>query len=247
MHVRPWQLRLAIILLALSATVYLVHYLIYRDLYYLGYYFLIDLAFVFISVLLVVVIVEQVLEGMEKRNLLAKVNQVIGVFFSEVGLELLILFLRTDRNVGARDPRLIARTDWGPGNFIEAERLAGSLKLNVFPDPVELGQIRSLLQNKRDFLVRLMENPNLLEHDRFTDLLQAILHLSEELEYRDLHEVLPPSDLAHLAKDCQRIYRLLLVEWFEHLRNLKENYPHLYSLAVRVNPISPRPSAVVTE
>ena len=45
---------------------------------------------------------------------------------------------------------------------------------------------------KRDFLLRLLENPNLLEHDSFANLLLAVFHLTEELaQRRDLDRLAP--------------------------------------------------------
>jgi hypothetical protein len=51
----------------------------------------------------------------------------------------------------------------------------------IFPAPSVFVYI---LLSKRDFLVALMENPNLLEHESFTDLLWAVFHLVEELAVR---------------------------------------------------------------
>jgi len=53
------------------------------------------------------------------------------------------------------------------------------------------------------FMLSLLENPNLLEHDSFTDLLLAIFHLSEELAARDTLVGLPQSDYEHLAGDIK--------------------------------------------
>ena len=52
-------------------------------------------------------------------------------------------------------------------------------------------------------MLSLLENPNLLEHDSFTDLLLAIFHLSEELAARDTLVGLPQSDYEHLAGDIK--------------------------------------------
>ena len=45
--------------------------------------------------------------------------------------------------------------------------------------------------------------------------------------------------------DMNRAYRLLLLEWLEHMNHLQEDYPYLFSLAVRTNPFNPEASVIV--
>jgi hypothetical protein len=60
------------------------------------------------------------------------------------------------------------------------------------------------LKAKADFLLRLLENPNLLEHESVTKLLRAVFHLAEELSWRQDIAALPDSDLNHLSGDVTR-------------------------------------------
>jgi len=94
----------------------------------------------------------------------------------------------------------------------------------------------------------LLENPNLLEHDRFTDLLWAVFHLVEELEMRpESLEGLPTTDYAHLSSDVRRAYSRLAGEWLAYAGHLKEDYPFLFSLAVRIKPFKESPTPVIAE
>jgi hypothetical protein len=108
-----------------------------------------------------------------------------------------------------------------------------------------LEELRAFLVAKRDFLLRLLENPNLLEHESFTELLWAVLHLAEELSYRDDVKQLPESDYAHLSSDIKRAYTLLLREWLGYMQHLRSDYPYLFSLALRMNPFDPNASPEV--
>ena len=96
--------------------------------------------------------------------------------------------------------------------------------------------------SKRQFLLALLGNPNLLEHEKFTELLWAVFHLTDELSHRKSMEHLPPSDYEHLSGDIRRAYSLLVREWLSHLEHLKASYPYLFSLAVRTNPFDPNAS-----
>jgi hypothetical protein len=72
-----------------------------------------------------------------------------------------------------------------------------------------------------------------------------VVHLRDELLSRDSLSDLPESDMAHLANDVVRIYRLLTLQWINYLQYLKGAYPFLFSLALRTNPFVEKPSAIV--
>ena len=104
-----------------------------------------------------------------------------------------------------------------------------------------------LLKAKREHLLHLLENPNLLEHESFSELLWAIFHLSEELDHRqDLYQ-LSNSDYLHLVGDIKRAYLLLIVQWLDYLQHLSDNYAYLFSLAIRTNPFNPEASIEIKD
>jgi hypothetical protein len=85
-----------------------------------------------------------------------------------------------------------------------------------------------------------------MEHESFTELLRAVFHLAEELSVRDDLSQIPEPDLRHISADIQRAYRLLGGEWLVYMKHLRDNYPYLFSLAVRLNPFNPEASPTVT-
>ena len=116
--------------------------------------------------------------------------------------------------------------------------------LVVFPGSQEKN-IRNFFKEKRQFLLNLLENPNLLEHESFTNLLWAVFYLTEKLTLRRGLNGLPETDYQHLAGDMKRAYHLLTVEWLNYMKHLKANYPYLFSLAVRTNPFDANASVEV--
>lgn len=56
---------------------------------------------------------------------------------------------------------------------------------------------------------------------------------------------LSDADSANLSGDARRAYPLLLADWLAYLDHLREDYPYLYSRAVRTNPPDPSASAEV--
>jgi len=83
------MITLAAIFIILSAFVYGLHYLIFRDVHHIFIYMVGDLAFLPLEVFLVVVLLERILTRRETRAKLQKLNMVVGAFFSEVGNHLL--------------------------------------------------------------------------------------------------------------------------------------------------------------
>jgi hypothetical protein len=78
-----------------------------------------------------------------------------------------------------------------------------------------------------------------LEHETFTELLRAVFHLTEELEQRNDLRHLSRADYEHLELDTERAYKLLIYEWLQYMEYLMNEYPYLFSLALRTNPFDP--------
>ncbi len=241
-----WQVRLGMILVALSVVLYLVHFGIFHDPHHIFIYLLGDLAFVPIEVLLVTLIIHELLSQREKRSLLEKMNMIIGAFFSEVGTNLLAYFSDFDPHLNDIRGKLIVEADWTDNEFKLVSRELKNYDYGIEIEQFDLVYLRDFLMAKRNFLLRLLENPNLLEHESFTGLLRAVFHLTEELKSRENIENLTPSDQEHLAGDIHRIYVLLVHEWLDYMEYLRNNYPYLFSLAIRTNPFDLNASAEVT-
>jgi hypothetical protein len=232
-------------LIVLSAAIYFVHYLIFRDPHHIFLYLVGDIAFVPVEVLLVTLIIHRVLSSHEKRAMIRKLNMVIGAFFTEAGTDLLEHLCAFARDRDGLRPALCVKPDWPAADFDRARRATRSLSIDAVGNRDRLAPLKALLSAKKEFLLRLLENPNLLEHEDFTDLLWAVTHLLEELEHRDDFANLPDSDCEHLAGDIARACGHLLREWLSYVEHLKESYPYLFSLAVRTNPFDPEACVTV--
>jgi len=237
-----WQIRLGAILVALSATFYLIHFAIFRDARHILNYLIGDVAFVFIEVLLVTLIIHEVLNLREKRALMEKLNMVIGAFFSEVGTRLLGELAACDPGAERIRRELRVTGHWTKEQFVNAKRTIRGYEYKIDSHCADLSVMRETLIVQREFLLRLLENPNLLEHDTFTSLLMAVFHLTEELASRSDVRQLSEADLLHIAGDMKRVYGLLTAEWLDYMKHLRENYPYLFSFAMRTNPFDPSAS-----
>jgi len=235
-------LLLASVFLVTSTLFYYAHYLIFRDPHHIFIYLLGDVAFLPLEVFLVVIVIERILSRREKQAMLYKLNMAIGAFFSELGNWLLHDLIRffNNREEIARNLNITAA--WTSNDYKKATAFANHLKISIDAHKIDLVGLKAFLAQKRMYLLTLLENPNLLEHDRFTDLLWATTHLDEELEARTSLENLPESDLEHLMVDIQRMYDHLASEWLDYVEYLKSSYPFLYSLVLRTHPFQENPS-----
>jgi hypothetical protein len=234
------------LLVLMSAILYLIHYAIFRDTHHIFIYLVGDIAFLPIEVLFVTLIIDRVLSEREKRNRVDKLNMVIGAFFSEMGMQLLGYFSEFDTTCKQIKDCLAPDAGWKRDDFRMAQESVDEYICEIGRDDQQLEKMREFLLSKRNFLLALLENPALMEHETFTDLLWAVFHLTEELKYRYILEDLPDMDHEHLCGDIARAFSLLLREWLVYMEHLKENYPYLYSLAVRMNPLNPEASPIVS-
>ena len=235
----------AAIFIVASALLYFLHYLIFHDPHHIFIYMLGDLAFLPLEVFLVVVVIERILARRERQAIMQKLNMVIGAFFSEVGNELLSLLLGCFEKQDDICQHLDIKGKWSHADFRKTVEWAHLFEGAPDCSRIDIDELRSFLVQKRPFLLALLENPNLLEHERFTDLLWATFHLTEELEARQSMADLPLTDLQHISGDIERVYHHLIAEWISYVEHLKNNYPFLFSLVTRIHPFQKKPSPFV--
>jgi voltage-gated potassium channel len=181
----------------------------------------------------------------DSYNRMRKVNMVLGVFFSEVGDHLLGLFSRHHQGVHSIRDSLCITPGWTREQFAAARKAVAAAKLVVDSDEMDLLELSRFLKTKRDFMVGLLENPMLVEHEGFSEALLAVFHVQDELNCRKDFAGMPDSDRNHLVGDMNRAYGQLVAQWLIYLEHLKDQYPYIYSLAVRKNPFNPDADPVV--
>ena len=173
-----------------------------------------DLAFLPLNVLFVTLLLDSLLNQREKKSKLNKLNMVIGAFFSEVGTSLLAYLEIFDSRSEDISRELIKINTWNKKDYASFKKNMAKHEINIELSYENEAEIKSFLLSKRDFLLRLLENPNLLEHETFTELLWAVFHMTEELACRTSFENQPDTDLRHIKGDFKRAYILLIKEWY---------------------------------
>jgi len=240
-----WETKLAVVLVAMSLCIYSFKLVVLKNPQDTENYIFNSLGFLPISVLLVTLVLNKLLAIQSRREKLAKMNMVIGTFFTEVGTPLIKEIAAKDPDIGKLKESLLVRDEWTAEAFAEVRKKVAGQRYTVNLQAEDLARFGTFFASRRDFMLRLLENPVLLEHESFTDLLRAVFHLSEELRCREDLFCLPPSDYAHLSGDIRRVYERLVIQWLDYMEYLKNNYPYLFSLEMRTNPFDAKASPVV--
>jgi hypothetical protein len=240
------QIRLALLLLLPSVAAYAAHYAIFRDGHSILSYLLMDLGFLFVQGLLVTLVIDQLLNARERETLQKKLNVVIGVFYSHLGTPLLKRLSAFDEQAAELARALVVHGESSREDFAAMRQTLDAHTRRISARCGDLAGLKVVLDRERDFLLRLLENPNLLEHDTFTELLWAVFHMAEELAHRSDLNRLDDADRVHIEGDILRAYELLVREWLVHLEHLKSDYPYLFSLAARTNPFDPNASVEIS-
>lgn len=205
------------------------------------------LGFLPVNVLLVTIVLNKLLANRSRRERLEKMNMVIGTFFSEVGNQLIREIARGDPGIDRIRELLVRKKKWDAGTYTLVREQVASHHYAADASAVDMVRVHEFLSSRRDFMLRLLENPVLLEHESFTELLRAVFHLTEELRCRTDFRSLPSTDYAHLSGDIRRVYERLVIQWLDYMEYLRTRYPYLYSLEMRTNPFDLDASPVVQE
>ena len=204
------------------------------------------------DILVVAFILDEIIERKEKEAMLEKLDMLMSTFFSEVGNDL-ISQLSAANKYKTSTENLKSIKNWNEEDFDNklAELKDASLDFQADISAEEreefLENLRTLLASKREFIINLINNPNLLEKEEFTNLINAILHLDEELEHRKDLALVNDADFGHLNGDMKRVYEKLVYEWVYYLRYLNKHYPYMIALIIRTNPFDEDADVYVKE
>ena len=238
---KKWKIKFSILMIILIIIIYGSNYLVLRDPEHIISYIWTHLGFIPVDILVVAFLLDEIIERKEKEAMLEKLDMLMSTFFSEVGNEL-INQLSSANKYNASTESLKSIKNWDDTDYEnklkELKNTTIDFQAEISPENREefLENLRELLVNKREFIINLINNPNLLEKEEFTGLINAILHLDEELEHRKDLSLVSDADFAHLNGDMHRVYNRLIHEWVYYLKYLNTHYPYMIALIIRTNP-----------
>lgn len=218
------------ILIFTSFIMFLFHYLIFGQLENTIYYSLMSLCFIPINILGVTLVFEKLEDRRAKIDRLNKLNMLVGLFFSDVGFNLLKLIAAGDTKIN------LLNLDFNDIRACTSKLSAHDHDISF--ELIDYPKLKQLIIGSREILSTLIANENILEHETFTDLLMALMHLRDEILFIQHKIELSHDDCIHLKGDLIRVYKTLTVQWINYLSHLKQFYPFQYNSAIKFNPFT---------
>ena len=217
----------SIVLILLSALMFLIHYLVFGQALNTAYYSLMNLCFIPINSLVVTVILEKLIDSKAKQERMDKLNMLVGIFFTEVGSKLMHLIINADKD--AKN----SITSFDDLNRIKTDISNHDYKIDM--ECIDLSAIKSILIDNSSLFINLISNESIHQHEIFTDLLMSVIHLRDEIIFME-NDKYEEIDITHLENDIIRVYKNITIQWVYYLEYLNKSYPFLYNNAIRVNP-----------
>lgn len=224
---KKYYIVVSLVLVGLSAIMFLIHYLVFGQAVNTAYYSLMNLCFIPVNSLVVTLILERLIDYKAKQERMEKLSMLIGLFFTEVGYKLMRLIIKADK--GGKN----SITSFN--NLDEVKNQVEKHNYTIDMEDIDLDEIKDVLLENSNLLVNLISNENITEHEIFTDLLMSVIHLRDEIIFykNDKNNQL---DISHLEKDILRVYKNIAMQWVDYLKYLNKSYPFLYNNAIRLNP-----------
>ena len=214
------------------------------------FYFLQDIAFLPIQAAIVTFVINGYIEKREKHERLKKMNMAINAFFGQFGVAFLKIVIRNaiDAKTNGKPDfsHLLINNNWTKNDYLVGKTVCCKQDISFVIEENYLQEMKQFLLTDRSFLLSLLGNSNLLEHDEFSEMLWAVFHLMDELALRENLGSLPQKDCDHLSLDIKRAYSAMIIQWLSYLEHMKSDFPYMFLMAVRTNPFDPDADPVIT-
>ncbi len=231
---------IALGLLALSALFFAGYWLFTGKLNYISNYFYLHLSFLPIHALVVGLILDELIQLREKLERRKRLNMFLGVFFRQMGMDIMINLLLLVDNREELEERLLVEQHWKSRHFRRARRELANLKLVMRPDRAALASLLDFLASREPDIIEMTRNPLMLEFKNLYRCLLSLFHLIEETHFRGPVNTLGDEAVKHLAQDAGKTLILLAGRWLTYLEHLKGEHPVLFGFQVGLhNTIQP--------
>lgn len=228
--------QLILLLLCVSALLYAIHYLIFRDLHHLAIFGLHELAFVPLEVILVTLGLDQLVEKTHREEARSKVSIIETLYFNESGGTMLRYLTSFDPDAARLRELLQVTEDWHSSDFRQAIRQLKSYPFLLDLDRIDFFGLHYHLSQRHEYYRSMLENPALTQSEAFTEMIMKIYLLWEELDGRTNLYQLPEKDRSYLAELLHEIYRELTEYWLDNVYNHSIHNRFRLHRAIESNP-----------
>ncbi len=224
--------RTVTMLIILSAAIYGLQLIIFRDPQTTAFYIFQDMAFMPFTIAIATIVVGEVMNDRERKERLEKTQMLTSSFFTELGAELLFeltdLAEADDTFIHAFESTRI--TD--ESSLHAMQELTRNSKFKIHLTEESYNSIRTMIREHRTMLLVISSNPLLLEHEDFTNMLWSIFHLLDEFRLRGDYQNFSQQDLSHIETDLAETMQLLIISWYVNILYTKNHYPNFFNTAL---------------
>lgn len=223
--------QIVFLLICTSAVLYVLHYLIFRDLHHIGIFFLHDLAGMPLEVILVTLFFDRIIDKAHEEENQSKLSIIETLFFNESGGNMLRYLSSFDHNFYQLSDILDVRMDWKAIDYQAARLHLKDYSFQLDVEKVDFFGLHYHLDERHAYYRNILENPALTQSSEFTEMVMKIYLMWEELDCRtdlynlDLHEK------EYLGELLTEIYEELVLYWLDNAHNHSiHNRPRLHRL-----------------
>lgn len=217
-----------IILLIVSASGYMLHYILFGNVYDTISVILLTLGYVPIGILYEMAIVNKILQSKEQSKITRKKNVILSSFFYQVGTEMLIFFIESDEKIIELEKYYSINLDWEVENFQILRSVFEEYSCSINIDKIDFKVLSESLISNGKFLLELISNSAFEEQKDVNEMIMSLLHLRDELSCRWKEVALEEYLKEHIVDDMSKCYKLLLLNWVDYMEDMKGFYPSLY-------------------
>ncbi len=223
--------QIVIALLCTSALLYVLHYLIFRDLHHIGIFFLHDLAGMPLEVILVTLFFDRIIDKASEEENQSKLSIIETLFFNESGGNMLRYLTSFDPHSGQLAQILRVTMDWKASDYSNARKQLKAYSFHLDVEKVDYFGLHYHLDERHTYYRNILENPALTQSSEFTEMVMKIYLLWEELDCRtDLYN-LDLQEKHYLGELLTEIYQELAEYWLDNAHNHSiHNRPRLHRL-----------------
>ena len=228
--------QIVLMLLCFSAVMYVVHYLIFRDFHHIAIFFVHDIAFMPLEVILVTLFFDRIIEKTNEKENRSKLSIIETLFFNESGGNMLRYLTSFDPQSHHLSEILQVTEDWKSSDFINAKKQLSNYSFHLDVSRVDFFGLHYHLDERHNYYRNILENPALTQSNEFTEMVMKIYLMWEELDCRtDLYN-LNDAEKNYLGSLLTEIYQELVTYWLDNAYNHSiHNRPRLHRL-VETNP-----------
>ena len=222
--------KVVMILIAVSAAIYLLQIAIFHEERTTAFYILQDLAFMPVTIAIATLAVGEIINDREKKDRLEKTRMLTSSFFTGMGAYLMHEILGMT-NADAFIHEVVRSGADLPGTEEETRKRIQEAKLAVHIDAAGYTKARQIITANQTNILVIASNPLIIEHECFTEMLWGVFHLMDEFRLRGTWDDLSKEDIYHFNQDFEEVLRLMLMNWVGNERYLKETDPACYAAA----------------